>query len=60
MQTRPPKYPWRRLRVGESFIVQGRTANSLDGCVSHLKPLRFKFRQMMLNGKPAVRVWRIA
>lgn len=58
---RPPKYPWRTMEVGETFLVPRKKTQSLKGCIFHLKPeRRFRFRQVMTGGVPCVRVWRIA
>lgn len=58
---RPRTSPWRKMAVGDSVFVSGRTTSNLKGCVNHLKPLmKFKFKQLMKDGTVGVRVWRIA
>ena len=57
---RPPKFPFRKLNVGESFLIPGRTRQSVKGCAAHMKDRRFSFRTIMVNGCVSVRVWRVA
>lgn len=60
MRGRPPKHPWRRMSVGDTHLITGRTRESLKGCIAHLKPMRFKFKQVALRGEIATRVWRVS
>lgn len=59
MRGRPPKYPWRRMAVGDTVLISDRTRESVKGCVFHLKPMRFKFKQVALRGEISTRVTRI-
>lgn len=56
---RPPKYPLRKLRVGESFFVPGIDVNEICKRTYSFKPLRFKSRTVVNGGVKGVRVWRI-
>lgn len=59
--SRPPKYPFRKMEVGETCFIPNRKTPSLKGCVSHMKPeRRFKFRQVARGGVTGTRVWRVA
>jgi hypothetical protein len=60
MRGRPAKYPWRKMKVGDTILITGRTRDSVKGCISHLKPMRFKFKQLAVRGDIATRVWRTA
>lgn len=57
---RPPKYPWRTMEVGESFMVYGRTTTSLCNDARELyRPRRFRTMKVVQRGVVGVRVWRI-
>lgn len=56
---RPPKYPWRKIAVGESFFVPGKKDCDLKGCTWHLKPMRFRMRVIAVGGEIGTKVWRI-
>lgn len=58
-----PKYPWKRMKVGESFLVPGqdkeRVMNSLTSCrrsAQRTTGWRFTLRSTAYG----VRVWRVA
>jgi hypothetical protein len=55
---RAPKYPVRRLTVGDSFFVPGKTTGDLG--LHRFKPSQFTTRIVTKNGERGVRVWRIA
>lgn len=52
------KYPFRRLEIGDSLFVDGKTAAQFGGTVSHWKAATgFKFTCRTVDG--GCRVWRI-
>lgn len=58
---RPPKYPWRTMQVGESFLTHGRSGHSLlNDARRYYRPRRFRIKQVVCKGVLGVRVWRIA
>lgn len=57
---KPPKYPWRKLAVGESFFAPERTSKHMHGCAYWQKPLKFRCKQVVSKGTTGTRVWRIA
>ena len=59
MRGRPSKYPWRRMAVGDNFIIPSVRRTSIKGCVSHLQPMKFRFKEMMISGVISTRVWRV-
>jgi hypothetical protein len=57
---RPPKYPWRTIEVGQSFLVLARTSTSLQhDAARYYRPRRYKCRKVMKNGVTGIRVERI-
>jgi hypothetical protein len=55
---RPMKYPWRTLKVGESFFVPERTAAEFSGNVrSAKKKTGHRYTTRTVDG--GVRVWRL-
>ena len=63
-ETRPPgrapKYPLRKLAVGESFFVPGIHIDEICKRTYHFKPLKFRSKTVVSRGVQGVRVWRIA
>jgi hypothetical protein len=57
---RPPKYPWRKIAVGESFFVPGKKDRDIKGCTWHLRPMRFRLRVIAFRGEIGTTVKRIA
>lgn len=58
---RPPKYPWRTMEVGESFLVHGRSTTSLcNDARQYYQPRRFRTKKVVCKGVVGVCVWRIA
>jgi hypothetical protein len=60
---RPPKYPFRELEVGDSFFVEGdprKLSGSVLGCAKNIVGKRFSSQKTTHNGKPGIRVWRVA
>jgi hypothetical protein len=57
---RAPKYPLRKLAVGESFFVPGIHINEICKRTYHFKPLKFTSKTVISNGVQGVRVRRIA
>jgi len=55
----PPKYPFRKLAVGESFFVPGIHINEICKRTYHFKPMRFSSRTVVWNGMQGVRVRRV-
>ncbi len=58
---RPAKYPWRSMKVGDSFFVAGRTAKSIGGSTSNARKTlghSFVARTIIHEGQEGVRVWR--
>lgn len=62
-QTGRPKYPFRKMEVGDSFLVEcedgdsGSVMNGLTSCIRWATyKTGFKFAQRMVRG--GVRVWR--
>ena len=61
MMSRPPKYPWRTIRIGESFFAPGRTSSSLQGDArKYHRHLRFTCRKVIIRGVTGIKVTRIA
>lgn len=56
---RLPKYPLRKLAVGESIFIPGVTSNDICKRTYYFKPLRFRTRTVVSNGIQGTRVWRI-
>ena len=57
---RPPKYPWRTMEIGQSFLVIGRTSGSIQhDAAKYYRPRRYKCRTVTKNGMTGVRVERI-
>ena len=57
---RPPKYPWRTMEVGQSFLVLGRTSGSIQNdAAKYHRPRRYKCRTVTKNGVTGIRVERI-
>lgn len=56
---RPPTSPLRRLRVGEEYVWEGKTANEVCRRNHDLLPMRFTSRTIIKNGVPYARVKRI-
>jgi hypothetical protein len=60
MLTSPvPPFPWRKIEIGESFFVPGRTSQTLKGCVAHMKDRKFSFKQISLRGQVGCKVTRV-
>ena len=58
---RPPKYPWRTMAIGESFISFSSHQNSLcQAARLYHAPRKFKTKKVLLKGVQGVRVWRVA
>lgn len=57
---RPPKYPFRKMAVGESVFLPGAVATRVEKARQRAKPLRFKRRNVVSGGVHGIRVWRIA
>lgn len=68
---RPPKYPYRKMDVGDSFSIPNKNTSDISGSLNHanktLYPKNFKAgvidddgKRILKNGVPAVRVVRIA
>jgi hypothetical protein len=57
------KYPWRILKVGESFLVPGtdriRLLNGLTSCRAHAQ-MKTGFRFALRCNSYGVRVWRVS
>ena len=60
MLTSPvPPFPWRAIKIGESFFVPGRNSQTLQGCVRHMTDRKFSFRQISLRGQVGCKVTRV-
>lgn len=60
MLTSPvPPFPWRQIKIGESFFVPGRNSQTLKGCVAHMKDRKFSFKQISLRGQVGCKVTRV-
>lgn len=58
---RPPKYPWRTIAVGESFLAIGvKNIDLLNTARVYHRPKRFSTKQVLVKGQRGVRVWRVA
>ncbi len=57
---RPPKYPLRQMRVGESVFLGGTTQLKINKVRKVYKPMKFKCRSVVSGGVQGVRVWRMA
>lgn len=54
-----PKYPWKEMQVGDSFLAKGVKISAIVGGAWLVgKRLNFKFSCRTVDG--GVRVWRIA
>jgi hypothetical protein len=60
MLTSPvPPFPWRAIKIGESFFVPGRNSQTLKGCVRHMQDRKFSFKQISLRGQVGCKVTRV-
>lgn len=57
---RPPKYPLRQMRVGESVFLGGTTQLKINKVRKVYKPMKFRCRSVVSSGVVGVRVWRVA
>jgi hypothetical protein len=57
---RPPKYPFRRMKVGECVFIPEPDARRVEKARQRVKPQRFKRRKALVDGVEGFRVWRIA
>lgn len=57
---RPPKYPFRRMEVGDVVRLFDVTQRQIGKRIQDYKPLKFKTRTIMHGGKMAVKVERLA
>jgi len=57
---RPPKYPFRRMEVGDVVTLPGQTARRIGKRVCDYKPMKFKCKAIMRGGIVGVRVERVA
>jgi len=52
------KYPWQRMKIGDSFFVKGKTAQQFGGHIAHAgKHYHMTFTTRTVNG--GLRVWRV-
>ncbi|HQT62754.1 hypothetical protein [Acidiphilium sp.] len=59
MPMRRQRYPWRQMKVGDSFVVPGKTSGAFSGAKrAAAKATGFKFATRNVEG--GVRVWRVA
>jgi hypothetical protein len=57
--SRPPKYPWRTIEVGESFFAPGQTSTVLQNTARRFHALkRFKCRKVIIKGIIGTKVTR--
>lgn len=52
---RPAKYPWKTMKVGESFFIKNGYTGSVGYPNNRLAPKHFRARSV----KGGVRVWRV-
>ena len=57
---RPPIYPWRQIKIGDSFFAAGRTPRTMSKVSPHYRPMKFKCRSVSVKGVVGVKVMRIA
>lgn len=58
---RPPKYPWRTMEVGDSFLAFGVSGHQIRNTArTYHRPKVFTTRTVQVHGVVGVRVWRIA
>ena len=55
---RSRKYPWREMKVGDSFLVPGVTRQKWRSAPAGEKATGFKFATRAVEG--GIRVWRVA
>lgn len=64
----PYKYPWRQMKVGDSFVFPARathrkTVNAASGATAHRQRAQgetYSIRSVVEDGVLVVRVWRMA
>ncbi len=62
MGTKKDKYPWRNMKIGDSFFVANKTVKIMGPCAHHIaknRDMKFSVRTVEENGKKGVRIWRI-
>lgn len=57
---RPPKYPFRRLGIGESIFVPGRCRKRIRDAVYQVPAMKFTCRTIVHKGEIGVKVVRLA
>lgn len=53
------KYPWRGMKIGDSFFVPGGNRASLSACASRFRSFNKEFKFVAANEQDGVRVWRV-
>jgi len=56
---RPPKYPFRKMNVGDTVIIPGVASRLVSRRAWEYRPLKFKCRAVMIGGVMGVRVERL-
>jgi hypothetical protein len=57
---RPPKYPLRAMKVGETVFFPNTDADDVSKRTYQWKPMRWRARTVVSGGVKGARVWRIA
>lgn len=57
--SRPRSSPFRKLAIGESVLIPGKTSYTMRGTLKHLHDMRFQVRTVSVSGQIACRVTRV-
>jgi hypothetical protein len=53
------RYPFRKMKIGDSFFVINRTANAITSAAYNYRPKKFTARKHTEGGKKGIRCWRV-
>lgn len=56
---RPPLWPFRTMKVGDSFFAPGKTSHSMQNSGRWYRPMRFRCKAVVSEGVQGTRVWRV-
>lgn len=54
-----PKFPLRKMQIGESIFCPGHTARRMWNMCAGLRPMKFKCRTVVKGSQIGARVWRV-
>jgi hypothetical protein len=58
----PDKYPWKRMKIGDSFFASGMNAKQMSSAASYTRKkhgMTFSVRSVVENKAAGTRVWRV-